>query len=71
MTGAENYTAFKTIVIREFLRFIPIWLQTVLPPALTTAVYFIIFETLIGSLTGNMEASRHRESHYPCLIKMS
>ena len=37
MTLSEQYIAFKTIVIKEVLRFSRIWLQTILPPVITTA----------------------------------
>ncbi len=48
-----NYwVAFQTLVIKEILRFNRIWVQTVLPPAITTALYFVIFGTLIGSRLG-------------------
>jgi ABC-2 type transport system permease protein len=71
MTGAEKYTAFKTIVIREFLRFIRIWVQTVLPPAITTALYFIIFGNLIGAQIGDMEGFRYMDYIVPGLIMMA
>jgi len=71
MTGAEKYTALRTIVIREFLRFIRIWVQTVLPPAITTALYFIIFGNLIGSQIGDMEGFRYMDYIVPGLIMMA
>ena len=71
MTRSENYVAFKTIVVREFLRFIRIWVQTVLPPAITTALYFIIFGNLIGSQIGDMEGFRYMDYIVPGLIMMA
>jgi len=71
MTGAEKYTAFRTIVIREFLRFIRIWVQTVLPSAITTALYFIIFGNLIGSQIGDMDGFRYMDYIVPGLIMMA
>lgn len=71
MTGAEKYIAFRTIVIREFLRFIRIWVQTVLPPAITTALYFIIFGNLIGSQIGDMDGFRYMDYIVPGLIMMA
>jgi len=71
MTSAENYVAFKTIVIREFLRFIRIWVQTILPPAITTALYFIIFGNLIGSQIGDMDGFRYMDYIVPGLIMMA
>ncbi|HSH28322.1 MAG TPA: ABC transporter permease [Thiohalobacter sp.] len=71
MTPGEKYTAFKTILIKEFLRFIRIWIQTVLPPVITTALYFVIFGNLIGSQIGDMEGYRYMDYIVPGLIMMA
>ena len=65
------WTAFRTIVTREILRFSRIWVQTVLPPAITTALYFIIFGKLIGAQIGDMEGFRYIDFIVPGLILMS
>lgn len=39
---------FKTIVVREYTRFLRIWTQTLLPPIITMSLYFIIFGDFIG-----------------------
>lgn len=46
--------ALDTVVRREVNRILRIWTQTLLPPAITMTLYFIIFGTLIGSRIGNM-----------------
>ena len=51
---ATNLVALRTIVNREIHRFMRIWPQTLLPPAITMALYFIIFGKLIGSRIGDM-----------------
>lgn len=71
MTWAEKYVAFKTIVIKEVLRFSRIWLQTVLPPVITTALYFLIFGHLIGSRIGDMDGYPYMEFIVPGLIMMA
>ncbi len=71
MTGSEKMIAFRTIVVKEFLRFIRIWLQTVLPPVITTALYFIIFGNLIGSQIGDMDGFRYMDYIVPGLIMMA
>lgn len=63
--------AFVTIVVREVLRFSRIWVQTILPPAITTALYFIIFGTLIGDRIGEMDGYRYRDFIVPGLILMA
>ncbi len=71
MSWTEKYTALKTIIIREYLRFIRIWIQTVLPPAITTALYFIIFGNLIGSQIGDIDGHKYMDYIVPGLILMA
>ncbi len=71
MNLQQQLIAYKTIVIREFLRFIRIWLQTVLPPVITTALYFIIFGNLIGSQIGDMHGFSYMNYITPGLIMMA
>ena len=71
MTFREKSIAFKTILIKEFLRFIRIWIQTVLPPMITTALYFIIFGNLIGSQIGTIDGIRYMDYIVPGLILMA
>ncbi|MFL6620973.1 MAG: ABC transporter permease, partial [Povalibacter sp.] len=49
-----NIVGFRTILIREFSRIIRIWGQTIVPPAITATLYFIIFGSLIGRRIGAM-----------------
>ncbi len=63
--------AFTTLVIKEVLRFSRIWVQTILPPAITTALYFIIFGNLIGDRIGEMDGYRYKEFIVPGLILMA
>ncbi len=65
------WTAYRTIVTKEVLRFIRIWMQTVLPAAVTTALYFIIFGTLIGQRIGEMDGFRYIDFIVPGLILMA
>lgn len=64
-------TAYRTIVIKEVLRFIRIWMQTVLPSAVSTGLYFVIFGKLIGERIGDMGGYRYIEFIVPGLILMS
>jgi len=65
------WTAFRTLLIKEILRFARIWVQTILPPAITMALYFIIFGKLIGSQIGDIEGFRYIDFIVPGLILMS
>ncbi|MGZ4996300.1 MAG: ABC transporter permease, partial [Methylobacter sp.] len=67
-----NYSiAFKTIVIKEVFRFIRIWPQTLLPPAITTALYFLIFGKLIGDRIGTIGGASYMDYIVPGIILMS
>ncbi|OQX13018.1 MAG: ABC transporter permease [Thiothrix lacustris] len=71
MNASQIWTAYYTIVVREVLRFSRIWLQTIIPPVITTALYFVIFGNLIGSQIGNMDGHTYMEFIVPGLIMMS
>jgi len=71
MKLTRYYIAFKAILTKEVLRFMRIWIQTVLPPAITTALYFIIFGKLIGEQIGEMDGYRYIDFIVPGLILMS
>jgi len=71
MTFSQQMVALKTIAIKEYLRFIRIWIQTVLPPAITIALYFIIFGQIIGSQIGDINGYRYMDYIVPGLILMA
>jgi ABC-2 type transport system permease protein len=71
MKFSSQLIALKTIATKEFKRFIRIWIQTVLPPAITTSLYFIIFGKLIGSQIGDIEGYRYMDYIVPGLILMT
>jgi ABC-2 type transport system permease protein len=54
MNAAGTLIALGTVVRREVVRILRIWIQTLLPPAITMTLYFIIFGSLIGSRIGEM-----------------
>lgn len=68
---AGQWVAFKTIVQREVRRFMRIWVQTLVPPAITIALYFVIFGTLIGSRIGEMGGFDYMQFVVPGLIMMA
>ncbi len=72
MTNWRLYgNAFRTILTKEILRFARIWIQTVLPPMITTALYFVIFGQLIGSRLGEMDGHPYIDFILPGLVLMS
>jgi ABC-2 type transport system permease protein len=67
-----NYSiALRTILVKEIYRFIRIWPQTLLPPAITTALYFLIFGRLIGNRIGVINGASYIDYIVPGVILMS
>ncbi|NQY25792.1 MAG: ABC transporter permease [Piscirickettsiaceae bacterium] len=69
--AARQWVAFNTLLTREIRRFIRIWPQTLLPPAITMTLYFIIFGNLIGSRIGEMGGFSYMEYIAPGIIMMA
>jgi len=71
MLNNHKFIAFETIVIKEVRRFTRIWLQTLVPPAITIGLYFVIFGNLVGRRIGEMGGFDYMEFIVPGLIMMS
>ena len=69
--GRARWIGFKTIVLREFGRILRIWGQTIVPSAVTAALYFVIFVSLIGSRIGQMDGVDYMQYIAPGLIMMA
>ena len=70
----NNLQGLKTLAWAQVRRILRIWIQTILPPAITTALYFLIFGQLIGSRIGGMpgyEGLTYIEFMVPGLIMLS
>lgn len=62
---------FYTLVMKEAKRVLRIWRQTLVPPIITTLLYFLIFGTLIGHRIGEMNGVNYMQFIAPGLIMMS
>ena len=71
MNVALNLIALKTIVRKEVMRVLRIWIQTIVPPAITMTLYFIVFGNLIGRRIGTMDGFDYMQYIAPGLIMMS
>ncbi|AJR07471.1 ABC transporter permease [Photobacterium gaetbulicola] len=67
----QYWIAFKSLITKEVNRFARIWVQTMVPPAITMTLYFVIFGSLIGSRIGEMGGFSYMEYIVPGLIMMS
>ncbi|MGV6850607.1 MAG: ABC transporter permease [bacterium] len=70
---ADNATwvGLKTILIKEITRILRIWPQTLVPPAITMTLYFIIFGNLIGKRIGEMGGFDYMSFIVPGLVMMA
>ena len=71
MTAREQWIAYVTIVLKEIARFMRIWQQTLIPPAISTLLYFVIFGNLIGKRIGQMDGFDYMDFLVPGLILMA
>jgi ABC-2 type transport system permease protein len=69
--AATEWIGFKTMIIREFSRIVRIWGQTIVPPAVTATLYFIIFGSLIGRRVGQVGGYDYMQFIAPGLIMMT
>jgi len=65
------WIAYKTIVIKEILRFARIWVQTIVPPVITTSLYLLIFGGLMGGRIGQMQGIDYINFIVPGIILMT
>lgn len=65
------FTALKSLAVKETNRYLRIWVQTLVPPVITTSLYFVIFGNLIGGRIGDMAGFSYMEFIVPGLIMMS
>jgi len=67
----EQWYALSTLIIKEYNRIVRIWVQTIVPPAITMTLYFIIFGSLIGRRIGQMDGFNYMEFIAPGLIMLA
>ena len=68
---AQRCRGIKTLIRKEVMRVMRIWVQTIVPPAITMTLYFIIFGNLIGRRIGQMDGFDYMQYIAPGLIMMS
>src|ERR1051325_7315305 len=71
MTPQQALISFYTMVRKDFVRIVRIWSQTLLPPVVTTSLYFIVFGKFIGSQVAAIQGHGYMEFIVPGLIMMS
>ncbi len=71
MSCREQWIAFLTLIVKEIRRYTRIWQQTLLPPAISIGLYFVIFGSLIGPRIGKMSGFSYMEFVVPGLIMLA
>lgn len=72
MRTSANLIALNTIVRREIARIMRLWVQTLIPPAITMALYFLVFGKLIGDRIGTFDGGfTYMQYIMPGLVMMS
>ena len=71
MNAREKYIALRAILDKEVTRILRIWQQTLLPSAITMALYFLIFGAFIGSKIEGMGGVSYIQFIIPGLIMMA
>ena len=69
--GNEILVSLITLIRKEIKRYLRIWVQTLVPPAVTMSLYFVIFGSLIGPRIGTMDGLDYIQFMIPGLIMMS
>ena len=67
----EILNSLITLTVREVRRFLRIWVQTLVPPAVTMSLYFVIFGSLIGPRIGEMNGLDYIQFMIPGLVMLS
>jgi ABC-2 type transport system permease protein len=71
MNSSQLWISYMTIVRKEITRFIRVWRQTIVPPVITTTLYYVIFGQFIGSRIGEVGGFSYMEFIVPGLVMMS
>ncbi len=71
MSLRQQAIALSTLSRKEYYRVVRIWSQTILPPAINMALYFVIFGNLIGRRIGQMDGIDYKQYIAPGLIMMA
>ena len=65
------WISYYTIVRKELVRLFRIWTQTLLPPVITSSLYFLIFGKFVGSQIAPVNGTSYMEFIVPGLVMMS
>lgn len=67
----QQMIALKTILRVEILRFLRVWIQSLMPPVITIILYFLVFGHFIGSQLKIQEGVSYMQFIVPGLVMMA
>ncbi len=68
MTTYQLWISFYTMLRKDVVRMFRIWVQTFMPSAITSVLYFTIFGTVLGSRIGSMQGVSYMSFVVPGLV---
>lgn len=71
MTPYQTFISFYTIVRKDVIRIMRIWPQTFLPSVVTSALYFLIFGSFLGSKIGTVHGVSYIMFVVPGLVLLA
>jgi ABC-2 type transport system permease protein len=71
MSPYAIWISYTTIVRKEMVRLFRIWSQTILPPVITSALYFLIFGKFVGSQIPDIQGATYMEFIVPGMVLMA
>jgi len=71
MTKVSYWVPYYTMMRNELVRIVRIWSQTLLPPVVTTSLYFVVFGKFIGAQLAPIDGLSYIQFIVPGLIMMS
>src|ERR687894_1715639 len=63
--------SFRTLLSRELLRFTRVWMQTLVPPLLTSLLYLVVFGVALGTRIREVDGVPYLEYILPGIALMS
>jgi ABC-2 type transport system permease protein len=71
MYTKKQLIALQTLVTSEIARFLRVWIQTLMPPVITMALYFLVFGNFIGSRLSAINGFSYMQYMMPGLVIMA
>lgn len=71
MTPFQTWISFYTMLRKDLVRMFRIWVQTFLPSVVTSALYFLVFGTVLGSQIGDMQGVDYMTFVVPGLVMLA